>query len=101
MRQEVYELVRLGPLPDEGADPDRVMLYQGILEKITSPVSNEEAEALVKLFGTDECYGLAWTLLHLIETAPGWPLERSFQNNNNEWVRRLQQRVENARTFSG
>ncbi|MDB6032726.1 MAG: hypothetical protein JWM16_3064, partial [Verrucomicrobiales bacterium] len=30
--------------------------------------------ALVKVFGPDDYYGLAWSLLHLIESAPGWPL---------------------------
>jgi phage-related protein len=30
-------------------------------------VSDEEARSLVRLFGLDECYSLAWTLVHLLE----------------------------------
>ncbi|MFG2970298.1 hypothetical protein ACGFZS_44220 [Streptomyces sp. NPDC048288] len=30
----------------------------------------EEAEALVACFGPDDGHGVAWTVLHLIETGP-------------------------------
>jgi hypothetical protein len=42
----------------------------GLLEKITKPVSDEEAQALLDPFGPDDCFGMAWTVLHMIETAP-------------------------------
>lgn len=99
MRQEVRELVELGPLPDEEADVERIRRHDERLHRITEPVTDEEARALVGLFGPDNCYGLAWTLLHLIETAPNWPLEECLQDDGNEWIRRLRQRVENAREF--
>lgn len=41
------------------------------LRAIPRPVTAEEAEALAAYFGPDDCYGVAWTLLHLIETGPG------------------------------
>ncbi|MEU0382903.1 hypothetical protein [Streptomyces chartreusis] len=44
---------------------------QRLLERIPKPVTDDEAQALATLFGPDNCFGLAWTLLHLIETAPG------------------------------
>ncbi|MFD6231890.1 hypothetical protein ACFWFZ_34360 [Streptomyces sp. NPDC060232] len=31
----------------------------------------EEAEALGACFGPDDCYGVSWSLVHLIETSPG------------------------------
>jgi hypothetical protein len=63
--------------------------------KIEQPISDDDARALVKLFGPDDSFGLAWTLLHLIETAPGWPLEDVLDESGNEWVDRLKQRAKN------
>ena len=72
MRKEVQELLNLGPLPDcETAEEEKLKMYESPLSSVTPPVSDAEARSLVHLFGPDECYGLAWTLLHLIETAPG------------------------------
>jgi hypothetical protein len=48
----------------------------------------------VHLFGPDDCYGVAWTLLHLIESAPGWPLHDCLQDIRNEWTERLRLRAE-------
>jgi hypothetical protein len=60
-------------------------------------LSDEEAEALTSLFPSteDECFGLAWSMIHLIETAPHWPLEQCLQNTSNPWVAYLQQRRSN------
>ena len=37
-------------------------------------------------------FGLAWSLLHAIETAPGWPLMDVLSNADNEWIERLRER---------
>jgi len=60
------------------------------VQSITRPVSREEAFALLACFGPDDSYGLAWSLLHLIETAPGGVLiaEKPAESEN-EWIRRL------------
>ncbi|WP_346779766.1 hypothetical protein [Streptomyces sp. S3(2020)] len=60
-----------GPLPDQEADEDEIERRAGQLEAIPRPVSLAEAAALASCFGPDDCYGVAWTLAHLIETAPG------------------------------
>jgi hypothetical protein len=90
-------LLKLGPLPGYEADPaeDEVNAYQELLGGIAPPVTEEEAKALVTLFGPDDCYGLAWTLLHLIESAPGWPVAEALQGDG-EWVDRLRRRADNA-----
>lgn len=94
MRTEVIQLVQLGPLPsEEGASVELVQKFESALHSITKPVSNEEARALVRLFGNDSCFGLAWTMLHLIETAPDWPLLDCLSNLNNEWVASLRNRA--------
>jgi len=89
MRPEVAALVALGPLPSEDVDAEVIQRHQDALEAIARPVSDEEARAVVDLFGPDECYELAWVLLHLIETAPGWPLTECLRPGTNEWVDRL------------
>lgn len=76
MHEQVQTLLALGSLPAEDfADPERVARHQQALHAIERPVTDEEARELLKLFGPDGCFGLAWSLLHLIETAPGWPLK--------------------------
>jgi hypothetical protein len=50
-------------------------------------VSGEEAGALARLFGPDDCFGLAWTLVHLIESAPEY-LDH-LPVHENEWISRL------------
>ena len=100
MRQEVRDLVKMGPLPDEDATEERISEYERLLHCISRPLSDEEATALIGLFGPDDCYGLAWTLLHLIETAPSWPIEECLQDEDNQWIRRLRTGVENARRLN-
>jgi hypothetical protein len=90
MRQEVQRLVLLGSLPAESnSEVSKVEEFQRALEAIAPPVSNDEAESLMAVFGPDDCFGLAWTLLHLIESAPEIPLSTEPPNDANEWVRRL------------
>ena len=93
MRPEVQSLVALGPLPGEqGASAEQLAKHEAALRSIAAPVSDDEARALVPLFGNDGCFGLAWSLLHLVESSPNWPLADAL-NNNNEWVVRLRGRA--------
>jgi hypothetical protein len=72
MQTAVVELARMGSLPmSADADPKIVERWQNLLAAVKTPVSDDEARALVRVFGPDDCFGLAWTLLHLIETAHG------------------------------
>ena len=95
MQQAVSALLVLGPLPNSAvATVQTVHAFEEQLSKVQKPVTDEEACALVKLFGPDDCVGLAWTLLHLIETAPGWPIESALIGLEGEWIRRLRERAE-------
>jgi hypothetical protein len=95
MREEVRQLHDLGPLPSErGTSPELVSEYEQLLRAIKKPLTNDEARALVKLFGSDGCFGLASTLLHLIESAPGWPLKECLVDSTNEWIVELRERAE-------
>jgi hypothetical protein len=97
IRGEVEDLTSSGPLPSEDASEEEIAEAQRLLERITAPVSDEEAQALARLFGPDNCYGLSWTLLHLIETAPSAQSAKYSGNTDNQWVQLLTSRVEAAR----
>ena len=87
---EVTALAALGPLPAaKSANDEKLLRQEMLLGAIQKPISDDEAKILIKLFGPDDCYGLAWTLLHLIESAPGWPIVDCLKELNNEWIRRL------------
>ena len=95
MRPEIKQLIDLGPLPPEAkASLEYLREAEGLLGAIKKPVSDEEARKLVLLFGPpDSCYGFAWSLLHLIETAPSWPIADCLENPKNEWVASLRDRA--------
>ena len=93
MRSEVKHLISQGCLPQSSSDIEKIQQWQDALEKVTSPVTDEEAAAIIGLFPAedDECFGLAWTLVHLVETAPHWPLRDCLLDKENVWIRRLRQ----------
>jgi predicted component of type VI protein secretion system len=94
MRKEVKELVELGRFPATSTvNLHTIELQQKLLQAITLPITDDEAEALMSLLGADEYFGLAWTVAHLIEGAPGWPIERCFKNGSSEWAVRLKERA--------
>jgi hypothetical protein len=68
MRPEVQAFVAAGPLPGWDASDEELDRRVQQLEAIPKPVTGDEARALASCFGPDDCYGVAWTLLHLIET---------------------------------
>ena len=91
----------MGPLPPEKdaiENPCPLLeRYQQLLLSIEKPVTNEEAAILAGVFGVDDCFGLAWMLLHLIETAPNWSAEDYSENAGSEWVKRLRDRERRRR----
>ncbi len=95
MPSSIEELLEIGRLPaSDNADIAKVKKLESALKGIKCPISDDEARALVRLFGPDDCFGLAWTLLHIIETAPGWPLDEALIGDN-EWIERLRVRSGN------
>ena len=97
IRHGIIELARLGALPNaQDADEERLSMQERLILSITTPVSDEEAKILVRLFGLDDCYGLAWTLLHLVESAPGWPIAECLETPTNQWIVRLRESATRA-----
>jgi hypothetical protein len=85
------------PLPGEDvAAVEEVERYEILLRRIEPPVTDEEAIALSRLFGPDNCIGLAATVLYLVETAPGWPIEAAIRASSPLWAGTLRRRIELA-----
>ena len=97
VRRAVAELVAMGPLPDEKhAEVEALRRREELLAAIDRPLTDEGAAALVGLFGPDDCYGAAWSIRHLVETAPSWPIASCLRDTGNEWIRTLRRRAQNA-----
>jgi hypothetical protein len=77
VRSEFKDLLSLGQLP--GADAlteQEVESYAASLRHLPDAPTAAEAAALVGLLPPDEttAFGLAWTLVHSIESSPEWPV---------------------------
>jgi hypothetical protein len=94
IRDQVAAFLKLGPLPSSfDANEVDIDLRNSLLEAIVRPISSDEARALLGCFGPDECFGLAWTLLHTIETASGGvPIDSKPTSRDNEWIQLLWER---------
>lgn len=97
IRAEVQNLVEMGPMPSSDGDATQIERFQTALLAISPPISQEEARVLLQCFGPDDCFGLAWSLVHLIETAPGKTPE-SPPSDSNEWVQLLWERSQNRQS---
>lgn len=101
MRAAVEALVDLGPLSASNvAEAPTLEMFERLLQQVSRPVSDTEATALCRLFGPDDCFGLAWSLLHLIETAPGWPVETVLATIVSPWQDTLRERLRISQTGS-
>lgn len=96
LRLEVQRLVELGPLPGTDsavAGPETFKKYERLMGAVQAPITDDEAEALLHLFGPDDCFGLAWTLVQLIETSPRWPRMELIATSENTWIALLRERA--------
>ncbi len=64
VRRAVEEFLRLGQLPESSTATEDDLDNRVAALKAISPVTDEEALALSEAFGPDECFGVAWSLLH-------------------------------------
>ena len=94
VRKEVEAMRAFGHLPSEDdAEFEFLKKYEELYSAVTKPVTDEEARILIELFGPDGCFGAASSIMHLIESAPGWPLEDCLRNLDNEWKIELRDRA--------
>lgn len=98
VRQPIADFLATGPLPSEDQSEEDIEQAQRLLERVEAeaPLTDVEAQALVAGFGPDECFGLAWALLHVIETAPGIKAAAYPASSGNYWIDMLRRRAECA-----
>lgn len=87
------------PTDRESEDnPERLELWQTLLDQLPAPVSDLEAIRLSTFFPVDDSdsYGLAWELLHLIETAPTWPIEKALSLAPDYWREMMTARLKSS-----
>jgi hypothetical protein len=75
MRPEVKRVVALGRMPAETDSAADWMTWQDATGALPSAATDEEALALLASLpvGEDSGFGMAWSLVHFIESAPNWP----------------------------
>ena len=102
VRASVDALAGLGRMPTDAqaeAEPDLADRWEAVVGELHAArdVTDDEAAALVQLFPEDDSdsYGVAWTLVHVIESAPGWPVPALAQADG-PWADVLRQRLANA-----
>jgi hypothetical protein len=63
-----------------------------------STATNDEAVALLELLSRsdDLFYEVSWTILHFIESAPGWPIWPALLGTSGEYADILRIRLKNA-----
>ncbi len=97
MRHEVRRLVEIGPFPpEEETTDDEVEQFERALLALPEPLTDPEAAALLSVFGGDDYYGLATTLVRVIETAPNLPPDITSRTHANRWIALLHERAERA-----
>ena len=100
IRPEVQVLVDMGQLPSAmTADSDALEAFDHAVGEVIPPVTVDESLALARLLGPDECFGLGWSLIHLIETAPDWPVTLAQISCEPYWLDLLMQRARNAGAY--
>jgi hypothetical protein len=99
IRAEVARIVALAPLPPEDDCPDELIMdMDAAITAMPMQVTDTEALALLEVLATPErssYYGLMWTLIHAIESAPGWPLPQVWSRQG-PWIENLRTRARNA-----
>ena len=102
MRDQIGQLVALGSFlaeSDESTEGENLIKQQDTLVRALRglrPATDQEACALTSIFGPDDAFGLAWSVMHFIETAPSWPLVSCIQNMPSLlWKQRLEERISN------
>ena len=101
VRGVVATLAALGPLPTEteaftaAPDLDR---WEELMGRVSQPLTDEEAYLLAACFPSDDsdAFGAAWTLVHLLESAPGWPAASALERAPRYWREVLLTRLRNS-----
>ena len=95
MRHDICRLLHLGSVPNSNDCDWYWDEFETIVDHITPPLSNDEAQAMLSILGASADYngfGLARVLVHLIETAPSALPSPRPDDLDGYWVRFLYDR---------
>jgi hypothetical protein len=97
MQKPIKYLLQLGPMPDsQNVSIERVYDYELAISGIKKSITDQEAMVLLTIFGPDDFYGLSWSLVHIIETSPSWPMEHLLSHTDlREGIYTLRARMKN------
>ena len=96
MRESVVALLAMGELPPESVDDEALWSrWEDAVRAVTQPAEDDEAAAVLGCFPRSEqsSYGLAWHLLHFVESSPTWP-RWELLDDRSPWVTFLRERAE-------
>ena len=96
IRQEVQDLISLGQMPNEDAEEEDIERWLNMFRRIVKPATDNEARALAQCFPPDMGYGVGWSLLHLVETTPGWVRAIAETINDADWREEALARLANV-----
>lgn len=100
VRDEIRAIAALGVMPaDLDADVATVERWGQAVDAIKRPVTDDEAIVLMNALPREgyTCFGLAWSLLHACETAPGYDSALVLRSTvTGDWRERLLARLRNA-----
>jgi hypothetical protein len=86
VRAEVARLVELGRFPNElDVTEDEVQKREEPIRALSTPVSDAEARLLLGILGEDDFWGMAWSIVTLIESAPGYPDWEGIEQIVGDW----------------
>jgi hypothetical protein len=82
-------------MPDEAAPVEVVEEFERQVRQLEPPATDQEARALLEVLPADDntFFGLAWSVLTFIETAPAWP-ETDALDDRGWWLTFLRERAE-------
>lgn len=96
----IIAMRRVAPLLTSNLAQEQYDELARIWNDVDQPISEEEVRIFLSMLPADgdDAFGFNWSLLHAIEKSPCWPLWDAL-NDQNEWGRRLRQRLANAGEF--
>ena len=89
----VDELVKMGRLPSsDQADEGYLESFQALLGEVDGDLDKCDSIRLLQLLGPDDCFGLAWSIVHIVENCSEWPFLFEIPDIDPGWMSVLEER---------